>query len=160
MLHEVAAREVKPKLRGWQHAAVMPLSVAAGVVLVALSPTGGTRIAAAVFMLSAMLLFGSVRSTTPARGRLPPGIASSAWTTPTSSCSSPGPTRPSRCCCSTTANATILLVIVWTGASARRGLPRVLGWRTTWLYVPAYVAMGWAAVFWMPAFAESASPLS
>src|SRR4028118_1360467 len=56
-LHELAA-EVKPHLRGWLHAAVMPLAVAGGVVLVALSPTTGTRLAAAVFMLTAMLLFG------------------------------------------------------------------------------------------------------
>ncbi len=56
-LHDLAA-EVKPRLRGWLHAGVMPLAVAGGVVLVALSPTTGTRIAAAVFMLTAMLLFG------------------------------------------------------------------------------------------------------
>jgi hemolysin III len=27
-----------------------------------------------------------------------------------------------------------------------------------WLYVPVYIALGWAAVFWMPAFADNASP--
>ena len=49
--------EVKPKLRGWLHAASAPLTLAAGVVLVALSPTASTRIGSAVFATSALVLF-------------------------------------------------------------------------------------------------------
>src|SRR5690606_20590223 len=54
---EDALDEVKPKLRGWLHAATAPLTLAAGVVLVALSPTASTRLGSAVFALSALLLF-------------------------------------------------------------------------------------------------------
>ena len=36
--------EVKPHLRGWLHAATAPLALAAGIVLVAMSPTASTRI--------------------------------------------------------------------------------------------------------------------
>ena len=39
--------EVKPKLRGWLHAGTAPLALAAGIVLVALSPTASTRIGSA-----------------------------------------------------------------------------------------------------------------
>ena len=49
--------EVKPKLRGWLHAASAPLTLAAGVVLVVLSPTASTRIGSAVFATSALVLF-------------------------------------------------------------------------------------------------------
>ena len=49
--------EVKPKLRGWMHAASAPLTLAAGIVLVALSPTASTRIGSAVFATSALVLF-------------------------------------------------------------------------------------------------------
>jgi hypothetical protein len=35
--------EAKPKLRGWLHAATAPLALAAGAVLVILSPTSATR---------------------------------------------------------------------------------------------------------------------
>ncbi|MCW2759486.1 MAG: hemolysin family protein, partial [Nocardioidaceae bacterium] len=34
--------EVKPKLRGWLHAVITPMALAAGIVLVALSPTATT----------------------------------------------------------------------------------------------------------------------
>src|SRR6476620_9374519 len=49
--------EVKPKLRGWMHAASAPLTLAAGIVLVVLSPTASTRIGSAVFATSALVLF-------------------------------------------------------------------------------------------------------
>src|ERR1700754_4705717 len=50
--------EVKPRLRGWIHLGVLPLTLAAGIVRIALSPTAPTRIASAVFAASALLLFG------------------------------------------------------------------------------------------------------
>ena len=46
--------EVKPKLRGWLHLGTVPLTVAAGVVLIALSPTATTRIGSSVFVASAL----------------------------------------------------------------------------------------------------------
>src|SRR6187401_917944 len=52
------AREIKPRLRGWLHLGVFPLSVVAGIVLIALSPTSTTRIATAIFAATAALLFG------------------------------------------------------------------------------------------------------
>ena len=48
---------VKPKLRGWLHAATSPLSLAAAVVLIVLSPTLETRVGSALFAGSALLLF-------------------------------------------------------------------------------------------------------
>jgi len=55
-VEEVIA-EVKPRLRGWLHLATAPLALAAGVVLVVLSPTAPTRWASAVYATSALLLF-------------------------------------------------------------------------------------------------------
>jgi hemolysin III len=49
--------EVKPRLRGWMHAASAPVTLAAGIVLVVLSPTATTRIGSAVFASSALVLF-------------------------------------------------------------------------------------------------------
>ena len=54
---EEAIAEVKPHLRGWLHAATAPLALAAGIVLVALSPTAMTRFGSAVFAASALALF-------------------------------------------------------------------------------------------------------
>ena len=48
---------IKPKLRGWLHLATAPLTLAAGIVLIALSPDATTRIGSAVFTGTALVLF-------------------------------------------------------------------------------------------------------
>src|SRR5690348_1521278 len=53
---EVVA-DVKPRLRGWLHLASAPLTLAAGIVLIALSPTASTRVGSAVYVSSALLVF-------------------------------------------------------------------------------------------------------
>ena len=47
--HRAVVAAVKPHLRGWLHAGMVPLALAAGIVLIALAPTTPARIAAAVF---------------------------------------------------------------------------------------------------------------
>ena len=54
-------------------------------------------------------------------------------------------------CCSTTRRARTLLWIVWGGALA--GVAFRVFWvgAPRWLYTPVYVALGWVAVFYLPA---------
>ncbi len=49
---------IKPRLRGWLHAGVFPIAVTVGGLLTVLSPDARTRLALALFTLSAALLFG------------------------------------------------------------------------------------------------------
>src|SRR5262245_6225536 len=49
--------EIKPRLRGWLHLASAPVTLAAGIVLIVLSPTATTRLGSAVYVASAVLLF-------------------------------------------------------------------------------------------------------
>lgn len=49
----------KPLLRGWIHAATTPLALAAGIVLICLSPTTSLKWACAVFMSCSLILFGN-----------------------------------------------------------------------------------------------------
>ena len=51
---------------------------------------------------------------------------------------------------------TLLLSIVWTGAIL--GVVFRVFWTDAprWLYVPIYIALGWAAVFFLPQFADGA----
>ncbi|HEX6246668.1 MAG TPA: hemolysin III family protein [Nocardioidaceae bacterium] len=49
--------EVRPRLRGWFHAAVAPVTLVAGLVVVAQAPSTSTRIALAGFIASAVVLF-------------------------------------------------------------------------------------------------------
>lgn len=157
-LHEVV-REIKPRLRGWLHLVNAPLTLAAGIVLIALSPTAGTRIGSAVYAASALLLF--TVSAVYHRGHWSPRahaflqrfdhanifllIAGSY--TPFTLVLLHGTPR------------TVMLTVVWVGAILGClfrifwvGAPR-------WLYVGIYLGLGWAAVAYLPAYIHGGARL-
>ncbi|MGA8208731.1 MAG: hemolysin III family protein [Nocardioidaceae bacterium] len=149
--------EVKPHLRGWLHAASAPLTLAAGIVLVVLSPTATTRVGSAVFATSALVLF--TVSGIYHRGTWSPKafkflrrfdhanifllIAGSY--TPFTLLLLEGTDR------------VVLLGTVWAGAVL--GVLFRVFWNDAprWLYTPIYIALGWAAVFYFGQFVASAS---
>ena len=144
------ARIVKPKLRGWLHAGMAPLATAGGIVLVALAPDRGSRIAAAIYLAASLLLFGTSaiyhRFTWGPRGeailrRMDHAniyLFIAATYTPIAVLM-----------LSPRASA-LLLTIIWSAAAA--GLVFRLCWlgAPRWLYTALYLAMGWAALFWLP----------
>lgn len=50
---------IKPKLRGWLHAAMVPASLSAGIVLICLARTQQAALACTVYSVTAWLLFGT-----------------------------------------------------------------------------------------------------
>ena len=151
--------EVKPKLRGWLHLGIAPLTLAGGIVLIALSPNTVTRVGSALFTGTAVILF--TVSAIYHRGTWSPRV----WAflrrfdhsniflliagsyTPFSLLLLEGTER------------VVLLTVVWSGAVLGvlfrvfwAGAPR-------WLYLPIYLALGWAAVFFIPSFAHGAQDL-
>jgi hemolysin III len=144
--------QVKPKLRGWLHTAVAPLAVAAGVVLIVLSPTLATRVGAAHITGTAILLVTD--SGIYHRGN---------WTKRTWEVQRrfdhanifllfAGSYTPFTIILLDGAAQTGLLILVWSGAILGVGF-RIL-WidAPRWLYVPIYVALGWAAIFYADDF--------
>ncbi|MDT9594435.1 hemolysin III family protein [Nocardioides zeae] len=152
-----ALGEIKPKLRGWLHLATAPLTLAAGIVLVALSPDTLTRVGSAVFTLSALLLFSV--SAIYHRGTWSPRtwqflrrfdhsnifllIAGSY--TPFTLMLLDGWERIT------------LLTVVWSGALLGVALKVFWAGAPRWLNAPIYIALGWAAVFFIPSFASGAT---
>ena len=57
--------EFKPRLRGWLHLASAPVTLAAGVVLIALSPTATTRLGSAVYVACVGAAVHGVRGVPP-----------------------------------------------------------------------------------------------
>jgi hemolysin III len=149
--------EVKPHLRGWLHAATAPLALAAGIVLVVLSPTTSTRIGSAVFAASALALFTA--SATMHRGNWSKRTA--LWLRRLDHSSIflliAGSYTPFTLLLLDGAERATLLAIAWGGATL--GILFRLFWTGAprWLYTPIYIALGWAAVFYFPAFFETAS---
>ena len=145
-------REVKPRLRGWLHAGMAPLALAAGIVLVALAPTTAGVVGGAVFLAASVLLFGTSglyhRFYWGARGeavlrRMDHAniyVFIAATYTPLALLLLDGGSRVA------------LLVMIWT--SALGGLLFRTLWLSAprWLYTALYLVMAWAAVGWMGSF--------
>ncbi|TQL59126.1 PAQR family membrane homeostasis protein TrhA [Oryzihumus leptocrescens] len=143
-----AVAALKPHLRGWIHAGTFPLALAAGIVLVCLAPTGTARLGAAVFGLTAAMLFGT--SAVYHRGTWSPRVQGVLKRLDHSNIFLiiAGTYTPFALLLLPPEQSRTLLLIVWTGAIAGV-LFRVL-WvgAPRWLYTPVYVALGWVAVFY------------
>lgn len=144
--------EVKPHLRGWMHAMAAPATLSAGIFLIVLSPTTMTRVGSTIFVVTGVLLF--TVSGIYHRGRWGPR----AWAflrrfdhaniflliagsyTPFTLILLDGSARVA------------LLSVAWSGAIL--GVLFRIFWTHAprWLYVPIYMALGWAAVFFMGDF--------
>jgi hemolysin III len=149
--------EVKPRLRGWLHAVTSPLTLAAGIVLVALSPTAASRVGSAVFVASAVLLF--TVSAVYHRGRWSPRIRGLLQRCDHASIFVliAGSYTPFTLLMLEGTARVVLLSIAWGGALL--GMAFRILWTSAprWLYVPIYVALGWAAVFFAGDFADHGS---
>ncbi len=151
--------EIKPRLRGWLHLASAPLTLGAGIVLIALSPTAATRLGSMVYVVSSVLLFSV--SAVYHRGRWSPRVAGvlrrvdhaniflliAGTYTPFSVMLLRGTDR------------VVMLSVIWAGALLGVGF-RVL-WidAPRWLCVPIYIGLGCAAVFALPQFAAGSRRL-
>jgi hemolysin III len=144
---------VKPKLRGWLHAAMFPVAVTGGLVLIILAPSPAVRGSAAIYTATAALLFGV--SALYHRGRWSPRTHTmlKRFDHANIFLIIAGTYTPFALLLLPSRQAQVLLTLVGAilGVAFRVfwvGAPR-------WLYVPIYLALGWAAVFWLPQFASN-----
>jgi hemolysin III len=145
---ETVVAAVKPHLRGWLHAGMTPLAVAAGIVLIALAPTTSGRVAATVFSITAWMLFGT--SAVYHRGNWSPRVAGILKRMDHSNIFLiiAGTYTPFALLLPRS-DARTMLLIVWIGAIA--GVLFRVFWvgAPRWLYTPVYVALGWVSVFYL-----------
>jgi len=151
--------EVKPRLRGWLHLGTAPLTLAAGVVLIALSPTASTRVGSAVYAVCSVLLF--TVSAVYHRGRWSPRVAAvlQRFDHANIFLLIAGSYTPFSLLLLRGTDRVVMLSVVWAGALAGVAF-RVL-WLSAprWLYTPIYIALGWAALCFLPQFADGAHRL-
>ena len=152
-------REIKPKLRGWLHLATAPLTLAAGIVLVVLSPTATTRIGSALFAGSALVLFSV--SAIYHTGTWSPRTWAFLRRFDHSNIFLliAGSYTPFALILLEGTQQVVLLSVVWSGAIA--GVAFRVFWTDAprWLYTPIYIALGWAAIFFIPGFFRGATEL-
>ncbi len=142
----------KPRLRGLIHLIMSPVSLVAGLILVTLADKLRGRIALGIFTLAAVTLFtGSALyhrvGWKPKTKEVWRRIDHANITILIA-----GTYTPFAIFLLNKGQAIVLLSIVWGGAIAT-SLMRVL-WLNAprWLYVPLYILLGWAAVFFLPSF--------
>lgn len=144
----------RPRMKGWIHAAMTPISVVMGVLLV-IHAGSGDKWSTAIFSVTAVLLFGvsavyhlghwSARGTAILR-RMDHAniflIIAGSFTPLATMLLAPD-------------TAKVLLWIVWVGAFA--GVMMHMFWlhAPRWLYTPVYVGLGWVAVGYMGKFYET-----
>ncbi len=158
-LVDTVADQVKPHLRGWLHLGMVPVSIAAAVVLVLLAPGPSERLAALAFGITAVLLFGT--SAVYHRGRWSPRTSAllKRWDHANIFLIIAGTHTPFAVMLLPPGQARTLLWVVWAGAVA--GVIFRVFWigAPRWLYTIVYVALGWVAVFFLVPFWRTGGPL-
>lgn len=145
-------QDVKPTWRGWIHAGTFPVAIVLGITLIVLGDGVAAKVSSAVFILCSLLLFGVSalyhrfnwsEKTRRMLKRLDHAnifllIAGSY--TPITVLALPE------------SKAVVLLWLVWGGALLGIGFRVFWIGAPRWLYVPLYVALGWAAVMFIVDF--------
>jgi hemolysin III len=152
------ADEVKPRLRGRLHAVTAPLAAVAGVVQVVFAPTTEAKLTSAVFCFGSVLLFTVSAAyhtrTWPDRTRVRLKRWDHANIFILIACSY----TPFAVLMLPAAKAEVLLTVVWAGALLGAAFQVLWVHAPRWLYVPIYVGLGWAAIFWAGDFAAAGHP--
>nr|WP_231861371.1 MULTISPECIES: hemolysin III family protein [Frankia] len=148
---------VRPRMRGWLHAGAFPVSLALGLLAVALATTLRARLGIAIYALSIAALFGTsalyhrtMWSTSRARSRMKRLDHSMIFVfiagtyTPFALLGMPERT------------ARVVLAVVWGGAALGVTIRMLWLHSPRYLTVPLYIALGWVAVFVIPELAHRA----
>ena len=148
----------KPKMRGWSHAMMAPLTLANSIVLVVLAPTVALRMACVVFGLSAVVLFGN--SAVYHLGRWSVKVHSVLRRIDHSNIFLliAGTYTPLSVALLDRGTAILVLSIVWGGALAGILMSVFFPNAPRWLSTPLYVLLGWVAVWFLPDFWRAGGP--
>lgn len=148
----------KPSARGWIHAGMTPVMLLAGIGLLAAAPGVALRISVAIYLLSALLLFGC--SALYHRFYWGPGATTVLRRLDHANIFVfiAGTYTPLAAGLLSGRGQATLLTLVW-GTALLGVLFRVF-WLSAprWLYTLLYIAMGWAAVGWLPTFWRTGGP--
>ena len=147
-----AVTDLKPKLRGWLHAAIAPLAFFSFLVMLVLADNVVVRAGAAVFMFSAMLLFGVSAVYHTGRWSERAKVIWKRFDHANIFILIAGSYTPFSLMLLTPKHAVIMLSLVWGGALV--GMAFRIFWVTAprGLYVPLYILLGWAALIYAPEF--------
>jgi hemolysin III len=142
--------ETKPTWRGWIHTGILPLVIAGGIVLLVVADGFVAKVAAAVFFAGSVLLFG----TSAIYHRLNWGpkakLALKRFDHANIFLLIAGSYTPVTLLALPQEKGLLLIIAIWTVALLGIGFRVFWIGAPRWLYVVIYIAMGWAAVVYLP----------
>ncbi len=151
--------ELTPSWRGWIHAGTFPLALALGIILITLADGAEAKTASAVYMATSLLLFGN--------SALYHRIA---WGPRTKIILKridhsniflliAGTYTPIALLALPPEKGVLLLILVWSGALLGIGFRVFWINAPRWLYVPIYLALGWAAIMYLGDLIQASIPM-
>ena len=145
----------RPRLRGILHLITAPIALLGGITLVILTGTTSGRVSVGLFTLTSVGLFTT--SAVYHVGRWLPPVKAALRRADHSNIFLiiAGTYTPLSVMILDTHDARVLLGIVWSGALIGVLLRNLWLGAPRWLYVPIYIALGWAAIFYLPEFATA-----
>ncbi len=152
---------VRPRMRGWFHAALAPLALVGGLLLVLMAPAGESKLAVGVFAAAATWMFSISGIYNTVGPRMPARVE--AWLQRLDHASIfvliGGSYTPFATLLLEGTARAVLLTTVWTGVLL--GVVFRVAWvgAPRWLYLAAYLGLGWAALFVADDIAGQAAPL-
>jgi len=153
------AADVKPTWRGWIHTGVLPIVIAAGIVLVVLADGVVAKVASAVFFASSFLLFGNSALYHRFNWNPKTKLALKRIDHANIFLLIAGSYTPITLLALPEAKALVLMIAIW--GSAALGIGFRVFWINAprWLYVPIYIAMGWGAIAYVVDFMNANAPM-
>ncbi|MGY4857499.1 PAQR family membrane homeostasis protein TrhA [Cryobacterium sp. AP23] len=145
----------KPTWRGWIHAGVFPITIVAGIILLAAAEGPAAKWSSAVFVVSSLLLFGNSalyhRFNWQPRTRMMLKRIDHANIFLLIA----GSYTPITVLALPPEKSVLLLSLVWGGAIL--GIAFRVFWINAprWLYVPLYLALGWGALMFIVDFFQA-----
>lgn len=149
---ESQLKEIKPTWRGWIHAGVLPIVIAAGIVLIVLADGVAAKVTGAVFYASSILLFGNSALYHRFNWKPKTKLALKRIDHANIFLLIAGSYTPITWLALERDKAILLLAIIW--GTAVLGIGFRIFWigAPRWLYVPIYVGMGWGAMAFIADF--------
>ncbi len=143
---------MKPRLRGWLHFGAAPLAFVLGLLLMVVTPTAGLRAAVAVYVLTTVLLFGVSAAYHLGAGSARVNEFLHKLDHANIYLFIAGSYTPFAAALPSAALRWTILALVW--GIALVGLIVRVAWTAAprWLVTGSYLALGWVAIFFLPAF--------
>ena len=153
------SKDERTTWRGWIHAGVLPLVIAAGIVLVVLANGVAAKATTAIFFASSVLLFGN--SALYHRFNWGPRAKKALKRIDHANIFLliAGSYTPITWLALPRKEALVLMIAIW--GTALLGIGFRVFWigAPRWLYVPIYIGMGWAAIVFMNDFFAANAPM-